>query len=308
MELKIKTSNEATFSITATESSTVLDLKTKITAHYNGDTAPQDQRLIFAGKVLKDEDTLETYKLKDGNTIHLVRGNKPKQAAPASSAAPAPAAAPASSPAPAAQQPVPNMFGTPSGMPPLNAFTGGPGFGFPQGMPGMGQGAAPGMGDMGSMMNNPMFSTMMSQMLSNPQMLDMAIQSNPHLAAAITPEVRAQMQSPEFRQMMSNPQVIQQMMQMQQMMGGMGGMGAGFNPLANMYGQGGIPGTSPGTGSPATPAAPSQPPEELYSTQLAQLRDMGFFSQQENIRALQLTGGNVEAAVEWLFSRPPGSM
>ena len=79
-------------------------------------------------------------------------------------------------------------------------------------------------------------------------------------------------------------------------MGGMGGIGAGMNPLANMYGQS-IP----------TPT-PTQPPEEVYATQLQQLREMGFFSQQENIRALQSSRGNVEAAVEILFSRPPGTL
>jgi ubiquilin len=69
-------------------------------------------------------------------------------------------------------------------------------------------------------MNNPMFAGMMSQMLSNPQMLDQVIATNPDLARVITPEVRARMQSPEFQQMISNPQMIQQMLQMQQMMSG----------------------------------------------------------------------------------------
>ncbi len=62
-------------------------------------------------------------------------------------------------------------------------------------------------------------------------------------------------------------------------------------------------GMSPG----ATPAAPAVPPEQLYATQLQQLRDMGFYSAAENIRALQITRGNVEAAVEWLLSHPPGA-
>jgi ubiquilin len=136
----------------------------------------------------------------------------------------------------------------------------------------------------------------------------------------ITPEMRQQMQSPQFRQMMANPQMIQQMMSMA---GGMGGMGAGMNPLANMFGQqpgAGIPGMGGmgagmnplanmyGNQAPAQPAGPVVPPEELYATQLAQLNDMGFYSPQENIRALQMTGGNVEGAVEWLFSHPAGTM
>ena len=45
-------------------------------------------------------------------------------------------------------------------------------------------------------------------------------------------------------------------------------------------------------------------PAVTYTTQLQQLQDMGFFNRELNIRALQLTGGNVEAAVEWLLSQP----
>lgn len=177
---------------------------------------------------------------------------------------------------------------------------------------------------------------MMSQMMSNPQMLDAMVQSNPQLAAVLTPEMRQTMQSPQFRAMMSNPQFLQQVMAMQ---GGMGGMGAGMNPMANMFGQNPNPttgfanpyadsnanpmGAMPqmpainpammqmlmgGAAAPAAPATPSQPPEVMYQTQLAQLQDMGFYSPAENIRALQMTGGNVEAAVEWLFSHPAGSM
>ncbi len=63
------------------------------------------------------------------------------------------------------------------------------------------------------------------------------------------------------------------------------------------------------TGMPTTPtaaAAPSAPPEQLYATQLVQLSEMGFYSATENIRALAVTRGNVEAAVEYLLSHPPG--
>ena len=45
----------------------------------------------------------------------------------------------------------------------------------------------------------------------------------------------------------------------------------------------------------------SEPPEQLYATQLAQLQEMGFFDTQENIRALIATSGNVHAAVERLL-------
>ena len=38
--------------------------------------------LIFAGKILKDEDTIETHKIKDKHTIHVVIKNKPSTSAP----------------------------------------------------------------------------------------------------------------------------------------------------------------------------------------------------------------------------------
>ena len=42
--------------------------------------------------------------------------------------------------------------------------------------------------------------------------------------------------------------------------------------------------------------APQQrTPQEVYQTQLASLRELGFFDEQENINALQRTGGNVNA-------------
>lgn len=95
---------------------------------------------------------------------------------------------------------------------------------------------------------------------------------------------------------------------MQQFLGafgapGGGGLGGGlFNP-------------------PATPAD-TRPPEERYQTQLEvslsqglnrcvlidflnllqQLNSMGFFNASQNIRALQATGGNVHAAVEYILN------
>jgi len=63
----------------------------------------------------------------------------------------------------------------------------------------------------------------------------------------------------------------------------------------------GMPGTNAGTGAAGTNNAANQQPQEIrYSTQLAQLQDMGFYDSAQNIRALTLTGGRVEAAVEWV--------
>jgi ubiquilin len=82
---------------------------------------------------------------------------------------------------------------------------------------------------------------------------------------------------------------------MQSLLGGMGG-GAGFGGMGGA-GLGGF-------GSPAAPVAPqdTRPLEERYQSQLLQLNEMGLCDPGQNIRALSMTGGNVNAAIELIFS------
>jgi len=68
--------------------------------------------------------------------------------------------------------------------------------------------------------------------------------------------------------------------------------------LQSLMGGGGLMGGGPG----APP--PVENPAEAYASQLQQLSDMGFYDRDANIRALQATGGNVNAAVERLLSGP----
>ena len=63
----------------------------------------------------------------------------------------------------------------------------------------------------------------------------------------------------------------------------------------------GMPFPFPVVSQPAEPED-NRPPEERYATQLAALNEMGFWDVNENIRALQLCGGNINAAVERLLS------
>ena len=89
-------------------------------------------------------------------------------------------------------------------------------------------------------------------------------------------------------------------------------MGRGANPFMNPMMNPMNPINNPAMmqqfASQPTAATPQQQPEVLYQTQLQQLQDMGFYNATENVRALQLCGGNVEAAVEYLFSKPPGTL
>ncbi|KAJ3332315.1 hypothetical protein HDU76_000645 [Blyttiomyces sp. JEL0837] len=278
--LNVKSSNESKFTVEVDPTGTVLSLKEAIAKHLESSSLPtpaENQRLIFAGRVLKDEEVLSTYKIVDGSTIHLVRSGL-KAAPPTSTeststsattaatpATPAPAAAPATSPA--AANPAANPFAallgagnTPgAGANPFAAMGGMPGMGGIGGGMGGGMGGGiPGMGNMdpallNQLMSNPAVANSVAAMFSNPAFLDAMMASNPQLATMMTPEMRAMMQSEGFRRMMADPNTVRSMMQMAPLMQG------GVNP----FGQPGFgPGaataaTSPGaTGAAATPGAP----------------------------------------------------
>src|ERR1700730_10813702 len=61
----------------------------------------------------------------------------------------------------------------------------------------------------------------MSQVLSDPRMVDYLIQSQPQLQA-MGPGVRQYMQSEEFRRMMTDPNMFRNMMEMNRMFSQMG--------------------------------------------------------------------------------------
>lgn len=52
----------------------------------------------------------------------------------------------------------------------------------------------------------------------------------------------------------------------------------------------------------STPAS-TDPPETRFRAQLEQLEEMGFSERQANVRALLATGGDVQAAIEYLLSQ-----
>ena len=70
----VKSSNDSKYVLTTPLSLTVLDLKQKLSTSDYADIPPERQRLIYSGRVLKDADTLASYKIKEGNTVHLVKG------------------------------------------------------------------------------------------------------------------------------------------------------------------------------------------------------------------------------------------
>ena len=128
----IKSSSDAKYVLTMSLSLTVLDLKTKLADPEYAGIEPERQRLIYSGRVLKDPDTLGSYKIKEGNTIHLVKGaasNQRQNPASSSSAAANLGSAPATG--------VPTNIAAGTGNNPLAGLTGARYAGFVQ-LPGAG--------------------------------------------------------------------------------------------------------------------------------------------------------------------------
>lgn len=95
LSFKVKTSGDKSHAITIAESATVMDLKAKLAAEDVENVSVERQRLIYSGRVMKNEDALSTYKIKNGNTIHMVKSAASNPAPqPSAASAPTPAAVP----------------------------------------------------------------------------------------------------------------------------------------------------------------------------------------------------------------------
>lgn len=113
---KVKTSSDVTHTITMAESATVLELKTKLAAHDMENIPVERQRLIYSGRVMKNDDSLGSYKIRPNNTIHMVKS--------AASNPTPPAASSAASPASPAAQGVPTNMASGTANNPLAGLTG----------------------------------------------------------------------------------------------------------------------------------------------------------------------------------------
>ncbi|KAK1755255.1 hypothetical protein QBC47DRAFT_402599 [Echria macrotheca] len=232
---KVKSSSDKIHTITMADTATVLELKTKLAGADYEDVPVERQRLIYSGRVMKNDDALSVYKIKNQNTIHMVKSA-------ASNPTPAPAAASAPTP-----QAIPqNMAAGASASNLLAGLTGArfaghanlPSrdlFGADGGITQMG--APPTEDELARMMSNPVIAQSMNEALNNPAFIDQMIQSNPMLASM--PNAREMLQSPYFRNMMTNPDAIRAAAQMRRYMG----QGSSAFPAP------GVTDTTPGAGN-----------------------------------------------------------
>ncbi|KAI4318583.1 hypothetical protein MLD38_032265 [Melastoma candidum] len=232
--VNIRCSNGSKFSVRASLDSTVGAFKAVLAS--NCDVPADQQRLIYKGRILKDDQTLESYGLLADHTIHMVRGLPPT----------------AASPAPAAPS-----GGLPSTTPGITR-----GVGSNDGMPtGLGGSLFPrlGLGSLGgglpeleqvqqqltqnpnimreimnmpviqNLMNNP--EVMRSLMMSNPQMREI-IDRNPELAHILNdPSILRQ-----TLEAARNPELMREMMRnTDRAMSNIEASPEGFNMLRRMY-------------------------------------------------------------------------
>ncbi|XP_076912886.1 ubiquitin domain-containing protein DSK2b-like [Bidens hawaiensis] len=223
INLNIRCSNGNKFSVQATLRSTIADFKDLLAN--NCDVPANQQRLIYKGRILKDDQTLDTYGLQADHTIHMVRGSAPAAAPPSAPAA-----------APPAQGATPNIAGAGAG-------AGAPLF------PGIGLGGLPEFDQvqqqltqnpnmMRDMMNMPAIQNilndpevMRSMIMSNPQMRDI-IDRNPELAHILNDPAILRQTLEAAR----NPELMREMMRnTDRAMSNIESSPEGFNMLRRMY-------------------------------------------------------------------------
>ncbi|KAJ4991017.1 Dsk2p is a nuclear-enriched protein [Stagonosporopsis vannaccii] len=239
----VKAANDQKHVLTLPSTTTVADLKTKLSSSEYADIPPERQRLIYSGRVLKDPDTLGGVKIKDGHTIHLVKGA-------ASNARQNPANQGTTSTSSGTGTPtpqVPTNIAAGTGNNPLAGLTGARYAGF-HGLPSMdmfgadgGMGPPPNADAMLEMMDNPMFLSQMNEAMNNPAVVDMMLQS-PMIRN--NPMLQQMLRNPEMRRMMFSPEMMRMQLQMQR---GMDGTGSGSAMAA--------PGTTDNTPQPGSTTA-----------------------------------------------------
>ncbi|XP_027013467.1 ubiquilin-4 [Tachysurus fulvidraco] len=242
--------------IAISEDASVSQFKEEISKRFK---AKQDQLvLIFAGKILKDGDSLTQHGIKDGLTVHLVIKTAQKATSGGSTAASSSSgASQVSSGTAATPNPSPaGNLGTsqgsgPSPAPaqPANILAG---FGDLSGLANLGMGSSNFMELQQQMqrqlMSNPemlsqiMENPLVQNMMSNPDLMRQMIMANPQMQQLMerNPEISHMLNNPELmRQTMElarNPAMMQEMMRNQdRALSNLESIPGGYNALRRMY-------------------------------------------------------------------------
>ncbi|GER42389.1 ubiquitin family protein [Striga asiatica] len=240
VNVNIRGSNGSKFSVKTSLESTVAEFKGVLAQ--SCDVPAQQQRLIYKGRILKDDQTLASYGLQADHTVHMVRGS-----APAASPPSVPTGA-GSTNSPAGTQSggrVPEGTGV--------ASTGAPLFGLGA-LGGTGQSGLFGSGlpefeqmqqqlsQNPHLMRDIMNSPAIQSLMSNPEIMRSLIMSNPQMREIIdrNPELAHVLNDPGIlRQTLEaarNPELMREMMRnTDRAMSNIESSPEGFNMLRRMY-------------------------------------------------------------------------
>uniref|UniRef100_A0A671R8E8 Ubiquilin-4 n=1 Tax=Sinocyclocheilus anshuiensis TaxID=1608454 RepID=A0A671R8E8_9TELE len=214
--------------IAIAEDSSVAQFKEEISKRFK---AKQDQLvLIFAGKILKDGDTLGQHGIKDGLTVHLViktAQNSSGSSQTSASSGPGPSqgnTAETADPSPASN------LGTPEGSGPSPTPTQPPnilaGFGDLSGLGNLGMGSANFM---------ELQQQMQRQLMSNPEMLSQ-IMENPLMIVFLYSNFNILFLLVKTMELARNPAMMQEMMRNQdRALSNLESIPGGYNALRRMY-------------------------------------------------------------------------
>jgi ubiquilin len=200
IKVTIRQSSGDQFEVEVNNNAPVSELKEQCASKQDA-IKSDEMRLIFKGKILKDEMTLDEYKIADGLTVHMVKGSKAGGAGAPGNTESSLGGTTSSSAGAEAQ---PNPFAGMGGMPGMGMGGMGGMGGMPPGMMGMGGMGGMGGGMGGGQMPNPdqmsqmMSNPMVQQMLSDPAVMQNIISSNPMLKqmADSNPQLRAMLNDP----------------------------------------------------------------------------------------------------------------
>ncbi|CAN6302431.1 unnamed protein product [Urochloa humidicola] len=231
--LHIRCTNGSKFAVQADLSSTVGAFKA-IVAESCDVPAPQ-QRLIYKGRILKDEQTLASYGVETDHTIHMVRGAAPP---PASTA---PAAHQENSTTAPASSPAAGLGGLFQGLGATGAANSG-GLGlFGSGLPELDQ-MQQQLAENPNLMREIMNMPVMQNLMNNPDLIRNIIMNNPQMRELIdrNPDLAHVLNDPSIlRQTVEaarNPELMREMMRnTDRAMSNIESSPEGFNMLRRMY-------------------------------------------------------------------------
>ncbi|XP_078108396.1 ubiquilin-1-like [Sander vitreus] len=233
MVITVKTPNGKE-EISISEDSSVSQFKQEVSKKFE---APQDQLvLIFAGKILKDEDSLNQHKIRDGMTVHLVIKTAPKSTGDGTSQTSSSSATPQNSSS-SSNATVADRAGSGTSQTPTEPANAMSGLGDLSGLLGMGMRSSSFMEMQqqvqSQLMSNPqmmsqmMGSPLVQNMMSNPDLMRQMLAGNPQMQQLVertpdvssmfsNPDLMRQMQNPETLSMLTNPRAMQALIQIQQ--------------------------------------------------------------------------------------------